>query len=217
MQLNSNLIKNVLELKTPGRALNSSKYSQNETIYLAKPKVKCSASRPCKRMRCSHCITVRRRYFIEEGYYHAKLKKLNTHLVISWTKSDEPWMRLYSNMSKLSRLMSGRNVGAYIRVTSVGPNGCPHVHFLVNGASSKKINSLTKKAWPKKLSDLYEEAISDTETLLGYFFDRNFLPSYNDPNRIKGIRLVSASRPMRCGFPKSNFSKNIKSNELTDN
>ncbi|WP_413289304.1 hypothetical protein [Bdellovibrio sp. HCB337] len=141
---------------------------------------------------------------MEAGTRYALSKNLNFHLILSWPKNSapaDPWMRLCADSARLSKALSGAKAGPYIRVLSIGPKECPHIHFLVNEASLAKVICAFNKKCPRVGRKIFEEKTYEVKELLGYFYDRNFLPSFNDPSRPKGIRLLSASKPMRCGFP----------------
>lgn len=177
--------------------------SSQETLNSRKSKILCSYYRPCKRMTCENCRKTRREYFVDSGLILAKKHNLNTHLIISWnwSKCDENWLKLSDNVSRLSKKMSGIRIKPYIRVISIGEQGNPHIHFLTNSQTSEKIITSAYKLWSPESLVIYQSEANYPEGLLGYFFDQNFIPSYLDSNRIKGIRLLAASRPMRCGFP----------------
>ena len=184
--------------------------SQTET-YLIPPgstlksrttKIKCTQYWPCKRMTCSHCKKRRRHFFVQSGVLFALEKNLTEHLTLSWIplKNQDSWRLLSQRMGTLAKALSGVKPGPYIRVCSIGPRKCPHVHFLVSKETARKICLVAKRKWPRR-SPISQTKVFNPEGLLGYFFDHNFLPSFLDSERIRRMRLISASRPMICGFP----------------
>lgn len=175
----------------------------SKTLNSRKPIGKCKRNWFCKKMTCERCIARRRDFFVKWGSYHADNNNLNTHLTLSFgcTKYDDPWLKIHSCSSTLSKKMSGIKAGPFIRVYGVGPKGGPHIHFLVNDKSIGKIIKIFKSDFSNKNNDALYTPAPCPEGLLGYFFDKNFVTSYSDPNRVKGMRLISASRPMPCCFP----------------
>ena len=174
------------------------------TLKSRKSCIKCRPVRPCKRMTCESCIKRRRQFYINCCSIFGQQWQLKVHLIISWEwrkQFEDSWPIVIKSMSKLSKLMAGRRVGKYIRVISVGSRGCPHVHLLVSTATQAKILRIIEKAWSQNKVKFEVKSIFDLDGISGYFFDENFLLSQNDLNRIKGTRLVSASRPMPCCFP----------------
>lgn len=174
------------------------------TLNSRKTSIRCRPLRPCKRMNCESCIKRRRQFFINCCLLFGQQWQLTSHLIISWEWNkdfENSWPVVIGAMSKLSKLMSGRKVGKYIRVISVGAMGCPHVHLLVSTATRNKIIQIVQKEWPQNKVKIQNKYIYDLNGISGYFFDENFLISQNDLNRIKGTRLVSAARPMPCCFP----------------
>lgn len=181
------------EFKSTGGTSNSRK----------RPRIRCIPSWPCKRMVCSVCVRRRREYFINSGTQFSKRNHLESHVVVSWPlqQDEDPWLVLVQRMPELSKALSSAPVGPYIRTLGVGAEHCPHVHFLVRCDSSLLIKK-TIDGWDNWKCNLHIDSVYDVEGLLGYFYDQNFLPAYNNPARAKRIRILSASRGMLCGFPK---------------
>ena len=181
------------------------------TLNSRNKKIRCSDKFRCKRMTCEVCMRIRRRYFVENGVKFASVNALDTHLIVSWhwssiVKMDnyhveqDQWLPLVVRTGILSKKMSGVKAKPYIRVLAIGKKGCPHIHFILSEAVANKVRKICDKRWGKKVETNHIR-IHDVQQLLGYFFDQNFLPTVNRLDRIKGIRLITASRPMRCGFP----------------
>lgn len=195
------------------------------TLNSRKRPSRCSFNYPCKRMNCTNCIERRRRYFVVSGVLFSESRKLDTHLIISWRWRDhitwkdysgkkfvtelDQWPKLLNRSTVLSKTMSGIKAKPYIRVLAIGEKGCPHIHFLTTKAVAKKITKIYKKYWFDQ-ADLKIDRVYDHRGLLGYFFDKNFLPTVNHPNKPKGIRLITASRPMPCGFPTNKAYRSLK-------
>lgn len=188
-----------MKKQNPKREFDSHTLNSTKTVFL------CSDNRPCKRITtCSKCNEKRKNLFIHAGIVFSKQWCLDHELVVSWSIAEDmsAWETLITSMQQLSKLMSARNVGKYIRVISVGPKGNPHVHFLVNSETAGHIESITKKKWPSNQSNTLITKLHNVEGKLGYFYDVNYAYSMHDPNRIKRTKLISASRPFPCGFPK---------------
>lgn len=103
----------------------------------------------------------------------------------------------------MSERLTGR-VGPFIRTLAIGlRKEAPHVHYLIRPDRAEMLEKLVKKYAPegtRKFIDV--EAAYDVSGLLDYFFQKNFLPSVTDPNRIKGVRLISGCRGITYGYPK---------------
>jgi hypothetical protein len=165
-------------------------------------------------MICLSCRKWRRNHFLAEGSRFAEEKQLSRHVTIKWrrTNSIEAWGRVLSSTSTLTRAMSGAKAGPYIRVIDLGENGrtTPHVHFLVGEQTAiTAIRIARKKFSDRKAVNIRNDKVYELRGLLGYFFDKNAVPSFLDPNRVKGVRILSASRGMRCGFPKYRKEQSI--------
>jgi hypothetical protein len=187
--------------------------SSGETLNSRSMRSRCTECWPCKKMKCVSCRKRRREFFVRCGIIFSHQWCHTTHLVISWPWNSEvrnSWDVVVNSMDVLSKFMSGRKVGPYLRVTSVGPDGCPHVHFLVADITCEKIKRIVSQKWPAIATKVNSSQIHDFEGILGYFFDQNYIPSQNDPDRIKGIRLTSATRPMPCGFPTHKQERQIR-------
>jgi hypothetical protein len=181
------------------------------SLNSTKKKVKCTKGWYCKRMVCDRCFRHRRDFFVERGAIHAREKGLSKLVTVAWLRQgpSDPWMRLTSLSSSLSKTLSGMRAGPFIRVLSLGERkGTPHIHYFVGDKTAGLIRAVARRKWSGKVQVQIKDA-HNTGGLLGYFFDRNFRPSYLDPDRIKGIRLLSASRPMRTGFPTRQQSREL--------
>lgn len=181
-----------------------SKEFDSFTLNSTKPVFLCTNHRPCKRINCCNaCYLKRRDFFITSGLVFCKQWSLDCQLVISWSipPGMSAWETLISSMQHLSKIMSARKVGKYIRVVSVSPEGNPHVHLLVNFETAKQIELLAKKKWLRKRYNSLITKLYNTEGILGYFYDVNYAYSMRDPDKIKRTKLISASRPFPCCFP----------------
>lgn len=180
----------------------------------SRKKIRCVVTRPCKRMDCFNCRQKRREFFVNAGLAFAKEKKLDLHLVISWreTTYQDSWLRLAERSRILSKSLSSLKIGAYIRVLCVDEIGYerfPHMHYLINHQSVEKFEKVYVKKLKRPRSSMFVTDAYEIEGLLGYFFDQNFLPAHRDLERIKGTRIISASRPMRCCFPTYQLEKQL--------
>jgi hypothetical protein len=175
---------------------------------------KCSRGWPCKRMNCPTCLARRRRFFLAGGLLLIKKRGLAWHIVVSWPMSDEEediWAKLIRCSARLGKALAGVKAGPYIRALGVGGEGCPHVHYIAGKVTGDVIYNKAHSLWPIAGSVLvHRKALYDAQGLLGYFFDRNFVPAVLDTLRPRRVRLLSASRPMRCGFPKYRDERAMK-------
>jgi hypothetical protein len=164
----------------------------------------CSEFRPCKRMTCDGCSDRRRKYFIGVGLIRAVHFGLDTHVVISWPLKDGEceWSVLNGSVYKLSQATNGKR-GEYIRVAALGEKRTPHIHFLVTHAVAMLIRNKALKGSLRTPRISIDKAF-DPESLLGYFYDRNYEHTYLLPDRPKRIRLLSGSRGMSYGYPGKN-------------
>jgi hypothetical protein len=78
----------------------------------------------------------------------------------------------------------------------------PHIHLILNAkeavryvdiANEFTINLDCKNAVVKPAYDL--------EGLLGYFYDQNFVVTQMITTKPRGVKLLTASKGMKCGFP----------------
>lgn len=189
----------MIPLQSPKFKFKSPEGSLNSTY----PKIKCTKNWNCKRMQCETCAYKRKQFFVNCGLICTKQWGLDTFVTISWrwqNPANNSWCVATSNMSKLSKKMTCKRIRPYIRVLAVGNKNCPHVHLSLSKLNAQKLLLMCPKLWGKKVN-IDSKPITDAAELLGYFFDQNFLISYKDHRRVKGIRLLSASRPMPCGYP----------------
>lgn len=167
--------------------------------------IRCDEDWHCRRMSCGACVFRRRNSFVREGTRFASYYGMNQHVVVSWPlkAGEDAWPKLLGLSSRLSKAASGQ-IGKYIRSLGIGAkNRTPHVHYLVSNEGADNLEGIARYLGPSELLVFRERLANDfqTETMLGYFYDRNFLPTYNDPERPRGIRILSGSRGMRYGFP----------------
>lgn len=170
-----------------------------------KPRIKCTRSWPCKRMACLSCRMRRRTFFVARGSAHSRKYGLSRFVTVSWVfvGSGDSWLKLVSLNGDLSKTLSGMRAGPFIRVISIGERARTlHAHYIVRETTADIIQQVVRKKWAQ-IARVHMKPIANIYGVLGYVFDQNFLPSYFDLERIKGIRLLSASRPMPTGFPTS--------------
>ena len=96
-------------------------------------------------------------------------------------------------------------MGKFVRSLGIGHSErTPHIHYLVAHDAALFLREMARRVGPPETL-IYPKVLKvapDVGELLGYFFDRNFLPSYLDLDRPKGIRILSGSRGISYGFPK---------------
>lgn len=174
---------------------------------------RCRKCWPCKRTHCSGCQERRRHYFTEAASWFAKERGMNLHCTISWPLDDgtDPWHQLVYLSSMLSDHLTGR-IGPFIRTLALGKQDTPHVHYLINADFKERFYSLAKANSPLGSRVFIDHKLAtDIESLLDYFFVKNFTPSVNDPRRIKGIRLLSGSRgEFTYSYPKARHWKQLE-------
>lgn len=203
--------------------------NDGSTLNSRKSRIRCVFNFPCKSMNCKNCIKRRRAFFSGSGALFAAKNNLDTHLIVSWhwrnkirfrdhtTGEDyfteiNQWPILMTRSALLSKRMSGVKAKPYIRVLAIGNEGCPHIHFLTTAMVAKKVIKICRIFGDQV--KIKSDRVYDAKGLLGYFFDQNFLPTINHPNKIKGIRLITASRPMPCGFPTTKRLKSLSRQTL---
>lgn len=196
----------------------------NSVSPVLKPKHPCTKRRECRR--CNHCMDKWRKHFITEGVAHIKQHTLNSTIAVSTLRPlaiTDPWLTLSGLSTACSRLLSGR-IGPYIKVLGIEPKKrnkdgtfetpkfgeafqfvILHIHYILKNDAASIAQRLAAKKIPHvgvgKIIHL-----QDPENYLGYLFDENAKPTFCDPDRIKGTRCITASRPMRYGFPRTKFN-----------
>ena len=170
-----------------------------------KERIVCTFHFPCKRMICSTCVTKRGDYLAESAYLFAKASGLDFHLIINWScqDEDEVWKIMLKEIPELTKLLSGR-IGPYVRTIGLGKNHNPHLHYLIRSELEPFIRKRAKafnKKYPQNKITVVGKKAREPLGLLGYFFDQNFLPLFNDPRRPKRLRILSGSRGVCYGFP----------------
>ena len=151
-------------------------------------------------MKCRECVSKRRNHFIYTGVKFSSHHGLNRHVVINWNSPQfEEWPHLLKLSSELAKLSSGR-IGKYIRCLGMGKQSrTPHIHYLLTEDGEAQLELRARaQLWMKHF---FSSCVPDPEGLLSYFFDRNFIPTFDDRERPRGIRVLSASRGMPCGYP----------------
>lgn len=164
-------------------------------------KKQCYESRRCKGMDCYICREIKKDFIIEKGTIFADLKKLNTHVVISWKvhnlENARSWWDFYEKSKSFNKSISPK-IGFYIRTLGIGPVHGAHTHYLVNSSSCE----LLKKYAEKNSFGYYTQPTFQTPELLSYFFDRNYIKVQCHKMKIPRIRVFSGSRVGgRYGFP----------------
>ncbi len=204
-------------------------FSAKASLNSGKRKINCTPRWLCKRMTCASCVRSRRAYFMANGSAYLRIHGLDTHVGISWPlqEGEYLWPKMLSQMSRIARRLSSKKLRfKYIRTLGNGDTrwriddrttdkflegkmpsvlvierqGTPHCHFLVSHDIAAIIVEIAKKIGPPGTRTWLDGAY-DPERLLGYFFDQNFLLSYLDDRRPSRVRILSASKGMRCGFP----------------
>lgn len=191
----------------------SPKLVRKQSLNSPLQKIPCSKRWNCKRMTCQSCKSTRREYFVNCGLLFGKQWQLDTFVTISWKWIDgweNSWYVAINNMDKLSKNLNSKRIRPYIRVLAVGSKNCPHVHFSLTKTHLQKLIKVVAQVWRREEVDIQIKPIHNLKKLMGYFFDQNYLVSQLDPDRTKGVRLITASRPMPCGFPTK------RSSELVD-
>lgn len=168
--------------------------------------VRCDEDWPCKRMSCQSCAYRRRNAFVREGHRFSERHDLHFHFVVSWPLQpyEDAWGKLLTQSSILSKAASPK-VGKFVRSLGIGHSDrTPHIHYLVSQDAALFLRETARRVGPPETL-IYPKVLKvapDVGELLGYFFDRNFLPTYLDLDRPKGIRILSGYRGMSYGFPK---------------
>lgn len=184
-------------LDHPGVSLNS-----------RKKKIKCTDTRPCKRIiNCEVCRNIRRNYFISQGERFLHKHSMNSFVTVAWPLKDgeDLWSKLWSY---IDRLAIGRSIklSKYIRVIGIGEqNETPHLHFILQNNVGEKVRERVHKLWQSNRLVQIKD-VTDPRNLLGYLFDKNFMVVFSRPDRPKRIRILSGSRGMSYGFPKYSHS-----------
>ena len=163
----------------------------------------CTRRWPCRRLTCKRCYVKRRGFFVYSGLEHIKSCDLDTFLTLSWIGSTDEnvWGQLLTDARMLFKAMSGKMRWHYIRVLSVGvEKRTPHIHIILGEAAASVISKLSKSRWPESIR-LNIKQMDNPHGLLGYVFDQNYKLGFLDQTRPKGVRLLTASRPMETGFP----------------
>lgn len=170
--------------------------------------------RPCRRMECNLCAEIRRQYFVEAGTFMVKKLGLLLHCTITLHHSefDDPWLRL-PTLSILLTDHLNKKIAPFIRTLALGRSRrTPHVHYLIRPSNAETLEALIREHFPDgSRAFIDSQPAYDVPGLLDYHFRQNFLPTATDPNRIKGLRLISGSRGvMTFGFPKAPHWKRLQ-------
>lgn len=182
--------------------INSYQNRIDDEHTLNSPQIICTIKRPCKRLICQDCRTWRRDYFLMHGTEFTTNHHLSEFVTIAWSRFDHPnpfeslivaWDSLWPKIS--------RKKFKYVRVLAIGGEDTPHVHLILPRGYGILFEALAKRCDHR--ASVQFKAIDDVRDLLGYLFDKNFIPTYLDERRPKRLRLLSASRGLPCGFPKS--------------
>ncbi|PIU01288.1 MAG: hypothetical protein COT74_01945 [Bdellovibrionales bacterium CG10_big_fil_rev_8_21_14_0_10_45_34] len=161
------------------------------------------AYRPCKRLECEGCEDRRKSYFVEAATLLALSRGMIFHCTISLIGDpSDAWYRLLTLSSGLSKYLTGK-IGPFIRCLSVDPeSSTPHVHYLIPGDKLQIFQRLCKKYLPPEQRVFVARSVAyDVEGLLEYFWS-NFMDAMTDPQRIKGLRLLSGTRGITYGYPR---------------
>lgn len=166
----------------------------------------CHPSRPCRKMTCDFCAYNRRSYFIKQGVEFIEKNQINTFLTVAFKVEEErksyEWNELFVYSKKIWSQFYRHPVSKYIKCLALGlKDSKPHNHLVLDKNSADRFVIIAHKALPNYSIDTDIQEITDPEGLLGYLFDMNFKPSFCRVDRPPRIRLLTASRGLRCGFP----------------
>lgn len=184
-----------------GSELIPAKHTLNsKVIYI------CLDKRPCKRIRtCNSCRLKRRYFFVQSGCDFSKKYNLDSFITVSFLSLNDrgDWAEFLELARSLSKKSTSSHKMKYIRTLGMGSRLCAHIHYLTTMAGAQKIKLLARSKSFKRSSsvNICIKKADDLGGLLGYFYDQNFIPAFCDPLRPKGIRILSASKGMPCGFP----------------
>ncbi|MGE0525672.1 MAG: hypothetical protein AB7G93_11300 [Bdellovibrionales bacterium] len=139
--------------------------------------------------------------------------RLHCTITLHHSDFDDPWLRLPTLSSLLTDCLN-KKIGPFIRTLALGRSKrTPHVHYLIRPSSAETLEALIREHFPDgSRAFIDSQPAYDVPSLLDYHFRQNFLPTATDPNRIKGLRLISGSRgEMTFGFPQSVHWKRLQS------
>lgn len=174
---------------------------------VTKPTKICRTSRPCRDVHCNRCMEIREEYFSTEGGVYIREHHLDCFwtLKIPYRSTISPWEALLNESPRLWRQAYRKRPGKFVRCLALG-NLCntPHVHLIVTKHGSQILTHIAEKNYSAKP---VIESVTSPENLLAYLFRQNYLPTVQRYDRPKRVRLLSASKGLRVGFPPTNHSK----------
>lgn len=176
-----------------------------------KKKLICSSNFKCKRVSCMVCSEIRRKSFIDSGVKYCLQHNMDTFVTVKATGILERQGYEWDDLSYYNRKIwtrFHRHGIKYIKCLSMDSEINelylhPHFHLVlkchdalryVDIACDMIINHLYKTAVIKPIEDL--------EGVLGYIYDQNFKFTQMLQTKPKRIKLLTASKGMRCGFPR---------------
>lgn len=172
-----------------------------------KPVYLCTRKMPCRCiLECKRCYQLRRSYFVNEcssrGEVFGLTNNFCSHLVVAFkTKGAAcPWEVLLSVRPLIARIFTGK-AGKYIACWSIDQKqDLAHLHLIVVDERVAVLSRLLQKVGSMEW-DIFITRVTSLDGLLGYIFDRNFIPTFSDERRPRRYRCLTASRGLPCGFP----------------
>ncbi len=172
----------------------------------------CYSKRRCKKMSCISCRYIRRCYFIENGFDYANKHKLECFVTVNFSRTHvdaeicSGWDDLlYGHNLIWSKFK--RNCVKYIRCLSMDTNEFqsylhPHIHLILSVTEAYRYVDIAKNYshnFDCKVDD--RRGIYDLKGLLGYIYDQNFIKTQLLNPKPPRIKLLTASKGLKCGFP----------------
>lgn len=164
--------------------------------------IRCHPKRLCKSMRCGRCVRIRRQSFLHNGESYVVLHNLRAFVTVGFPDdgTDWVWHILFKCFSSIWKKYYRHPAPKYVRCLAIGrKDEKPHVHILMTDIEAVKFQRVASQ---NPDFQIHVESVTEIPSLLGYFFDQNYLATYLREDRPRGIRLLVASRGLRVGFPK---------------
>ena len=174
----------------------------------------CYYKRRCKLMSCDSCKFIRRSHFIDAGVSYVKKHCLNYFVTVNFTSMVERLGYEWDDLYYFHNLIWGkfkRHGLKFIRCLSMDTDEYqnylhPHIHLILNAKDALRYIDIAKEYSIRlecKVDD--RRAIYDTEGVLGYMFDQNFIVTQLLKSKPRGIRLLRASKGLKCSFPQLSY------------
>lgn len=175
---------------------------------------RCHPSRPCRKMTCNFCAENRRSYFIKQGVEFIEKNQIFTFLTVAFKVEEErksyEWNDLFVNSKKIWSQFYRHPVSKYIKCLALGlKDSKPHNHLVLDKKGADRFLKISREVLHNDITDTDMREVTDPNDLLGYLFDMNFKPSFCRDDRPPRIRLLTASRGLKCGFPDDAIWKQI--------